>query len=51
MTEYNKRSIYNKILKVLSEGKNQNDARGVDVALLYQPDLFRVISADFITPA
>ncbi|MBR6311010.1 MAG: endonuclease [Paludibacteraceae bacterium] len=25
------------------------DARGVDAALLYQPDLFRVISADFIT--
>ena len=39
MTEYNKRSIYNKILKVLSENKNKNDARDMFITAKMANDM------------
>lgn len=51
MTEYNKRSIYNKILKVLSEGKNQNDARDMFITAKMANDMTEEKSFFLLPPS
>lgn len=51
MTEYNKRSIYNKILKVLSENKNKNDARDMFITAKMANDMTEEKSFFLLPPS